>query len=144
MSPLVQVPPRVLVVDDEPAVRLQLGVVFARDERFELTGLAIDGHDAIEQAQRLRPEVILLDLVMPSLSGWEALPAILRASPRSMVLVLSALGAKDEAKPAMALGAFAYLEKSVLGPNLPQEVFAQHQRFVRALGGETVWTPTTS
>jgi DNA-binding NarL/FixJ family response regulator len=149
MSPLAQVPIsvstlRVLIVDDEPAVRRLLDAVFARDNRFEIAGLAVDGHEAIEQTQRLRPDVILLDLVMPVVSGWEALPALVRASPRSMVLVLSALGADDEAEPTLAIGAFAYLEKSLLGPDLPQEVFAQHHRFARALAGETVWSPSAS
>jgi DNA-binding NarL/FixJ family response regulator len=149
MSPLAQTPlstgtRRVLIVDDEPAVRVMLDAVFKRDDRFEIAGVAVDGREAIEQTQRLLPEVILLDLVMPGLSGWEALPAIVRASPRSMVLVLSALGAEDEADLTLAIGAFAYLEKSVLGPDLPQEVFAQHQRFARALAGETVWSPSAS
>jgi DNA-binding NarL/FixJ family response regulator len=132
---------RVLIVDDEPAVRFMLDAVFRRDDRFELAGVAVDGREAIERAGRLRPDAVLLDLVMPGLSGKEALPAILRASPRSMVLVLSALRAEDEAAGTLAVGAFAYLEKSVMGPDLPQEVFAQHQRFARALAGETVWSP---
>lgn len=132
---------RVLVVDDEPAVRTMLDAVFRRDDRFEIVGVAGDGREAIAQTARLQPDVVLLDLLMPGLSGQQALPSILRSSPRSMVLVLSALRAEDEADDTLALGAFAYLEKSIMGPGLSEEVFAQHQRFARALAGETVWSP---
>ena len=130
---------RVLVVDDEPTVRALLRAVVSRDPRFEVVGEAVDGEQAISLAEELQPDVVLLDLIMPRLGGREALPDILRVSPRSMVLVLSALSGVDEAESTFAAGAFAYLEKSVMGPGLTSEVESLYRRFRRALQGETVW-----
>lgn len=109
-------PARVLLVDDEPALRLVLRTILDRDHRFHVEAEAGDGSDAIELAERHQPDVVLLDLLMPGVSGRDALPAILSVSPRSMVVILSALSAADE-------------------------VDSLQQRFRRALGGETVWTP---
>lgn len=132
----------VLIVDDEPVVRTLLRAVIERDDRFEVAGEAMDGEEAVELAEQLQPDVVLLDLLMPRMGGREALPAILRVSPTSMVLVLSALRAVDEAETTFAAGAFAYLEKSVMGPGLAEELYSYHERFKRAVGArETVWAP---
>ncbi len=110
---------RVLVVDDEPAIRTLLRVLLARDERFELAGEAKDGVEAVAAAAELQPDVVLLDLLMPRMDGREALPELRRAAPTSMVLVLSSLSAADEAAGVEEDGAFAFLEKGVMGPGLP-------------------------
>lgn len=132
---------RVLIVDDEPALRLVLRTILDRDHRYQVEAEAGEGREAIALAERHQPDVVLLDLLMPGMGGRDALPAILSVSPRSMVVILSALSATDEAEPSFAAGAFAYLEKSLVGPRLADEIDTLQQRFRRALAGETVWTP---
>jgi DNA-binding NarL/FixJ family response regulator len=124
----------VLVVDDEPAIRTLVRMLLERADGFELAGEAADGAEGIELATRLQPDVVLLDLLMPGVDGREALPHIIRESPRSMVVVLSALSGVDEAEPSFTAGAFAYIEKSALG-RLTQELTELHDLFKRALAG---------
>lgn len=112
-------PARVLLVDDEPSIRTLLRVIIGRDERFTVVGEVADGLAAIDAAAELRPDVILLDLLMPRMDGRQALPTIREVAPDTMVLVLSSLSAADEAGPARDGGAFAFLEKGVMGPGLP-------------------------
>jgi CheY-like chemotaxis protein len=118
-------PARVLVVDDEPPIRTLLRLVLRRDERFELVGEAVDAEEAIARVADLAPDVVLLDLLMPGQHGRDALPALRAAAPDAMILVLSSLSALDEEAEAIAAGASGYLEKSVLGPRLP-DVVAEH------------------
>jgi CheY-like chemotaxis protein len=118
-------PARVLIVDDEPPIRTLLRLVLRRDERFDLVGEAVDAEEAITRTADLRPDVILLDLLMPGQHGRDALPALRAAAPDAMILVLSSLSALDEEHETLAAGAFGYLEKSLLGPRLP-DVVAEH------------------
>jgi CheY-like chemotaxis protein len=120
---------RVFVVDDEPPIRTLLRLVLRRDERFEFVGEAVDAEEAIARAADLRPDVVLLDLLMPGQHGREALPALRAAAPDAMILVLSSLSALDEEHETLAAGAFGYLEKSVLGPRLPDVVAEHHARY---------------
>jgi DNA-binding NarL/FixJ family response regulator len=74
--------PRILLVDDHPLTRDGLAALLG-DHGFDVVGQASDGHNAIELAAELRPDVILLDLSMPGLSGLEALPRLRAESRRS-------------------------------------------------------------
>lgn len=130
----------VVVIDDEPAIRTLVQMLLERAEAFELTGEATDGAEGIELVKETQPDVVLLDLLMPGVDGRQALPRIIRESPRSMVVVLSALSGVDEAGPSFARGAFAYIEKSALG-RLTEELTELRELFDRALAGETVWAP---
>lgn len=130
----------VVVVDDEPAIRTLVRMLVDRSDAFDLAGEATDGSEGIDLVRRTQPDVVLLDLLMPGTDGREALPTIIRESPRSMVVVLSALSGVDEAEPSFASGAFAYIEKSALG-RLIEEISELHALFDRALHGETVWAP---
>ncbi len=128
----------VLVVDDEPDVRLLIGLGLRDDGRFEVVAEATDGEQAVALASAHQPDIILLDLRMPGTDGREAIPRLLVVAPRSMVVVLSALQARHEASPVLALGAFAYVEKTGLGGHLPRDLGALLDEFRRALRGETV------
>ncbi|MBV8234205.1 MAG: response regulator [Acidimicrobiia bacterium] len=107
---------RVVLVDDEPDIVYLARTLFERDGRFDVVGEASDGEQAVRLAQRLRPEALLLDILMPGMDGWEALPLIRRVAPDTAVVVVSALGRRqDVAERATALGAAAYVEKAKLG-----------------------------
>jgi len=106
----------VVLVDDEPDIVFLARMLFERDGRFDIVGEALDGEEAVRLAQRLQPEAVLLDILMPGMDGWEALPLIRRVAPQTAVVVVSALGRRqDVAERATALGAAAYVEKAKLG-----------------------------
>lgn len=133
--------PSVLLVEDEADLRRLIRRRLERAGRFVIVGEAGDGVEAIELATELQPQILLLDLLMPRLDGREALPTLVQRAPRTMVVVLSALQASDEEVPAVAAGAFAYLEKTVLGSDMCDVIESLHQRFRNALDGRTAWAP---
>ena len=107
---------RVVLVDDEPDIVFLARTLFEDDGRFEVVGEARDGQEAVRLAERLQPEAVLLDILMPGMDGWEALPLIRRVAPETAVVVVSALGHRqDVAERATTLGAAAYVEKAKLG-----------------------------
>lgn len=134
----------VLLVDDEADVRLTLRTVLRGSERLEVVGEASDGKEAIERVRELDPDIVLLDLMMPEMDGREAAPVIFREHPTTMIVILSALSAADEAQRLIANGAFAYVEKSEMGPQLRQGIETLWHRFCRALEGEDVWAPRSA
>ena len=83
--------PRILVVDDHPLTRDALAKLLDQGG-FDVVGQAGDGHEAIEQARRLQPNLVLLDLSMPELDGLSALPRLREAAPDCEVVVLTASG----------------------------------------------------
>src|SRR3954462_1391768 len=106
----------VILVDDEPDIVYLARTLFERDGRFEVVGEARDGEEAVRLAQQLQPHAVLLDTLRPGMDGWEALPLIRRVAPSTAVVVVSALGRRqDVAERATALGAAAYVEKARLG-----------------------------
>lgn len=109
---------RTLVVDDDDSLRVLVRLTLQDDPRFEVVGEATNGRDAIALAQRTEPDLILLDLKMPVMDGFEALPALRQAVPDAQVVCLSMLQRSDVEKRVLALGANAFLDKS-----LPTEHF---------------------
>src|SRR5512139_1947253 len=80
---------RVLIADDNPQVRHELRTLLPLAGEIEVVGEAADGHEAIRLAQALRPEVILMDLEMPVLDGYEATRQIKAGAPSCRVVALS-------------------------------------------------------
>lgn len=101
----------VLVVDDHPVVRQGLATFLATHPDLELVGTAVDGADAVAQAQEHLPDVVLLDLVMPRLDGVEAIRQIRGASPETKVIVLTSFGDDARLFAAIKAGAAGYLLK---------------------------------
>lgn len=102
---------RLLVVDDNDAFRMLLRarVRRERDPAMRIVGEACDGHGAIDAARTLQPDVVVLDVQMPSLDGIEALPFVLEAAPQAWVLMYSANdGLRAQA---LAAGAHAWVTK---------------------------------
>ena len=132
---------RVVMVDDDLRIRTLTRMLFERSEEARVVAEAADGDQVVDLVRAANPDVVLLDLLMPRVDGRTVLPQLVREAPGTMVLVLSALSGIDEADRTFALGAFAYLEKSVVGPELPNQIKELHGLFQRALAGETVWRP---
>jgi DNA-binding NarL/FixJ family response regulator len=105
-------PIRVLVCDDVEAFRALLRYTLQEDPGIEVVGEAADGMAAIEEAERLQPDVVLLDLTMPILDGMDAIPAVLERAPSAQVVALSGWGADRVEQAALDQGAIAYVEKS--------------------------------
>ena len=98
----------ILLVDDDDDLRALLRVTLA-EQGFEIVGEARDGQEGVEQAERLQPDVILLDLSMPSVDGVTVLPRLAEVAAASPVVVLSAHA--DLQDRATALGAQGFVTK---------------------------------
>jgi DNA-binding NarL/FixJ family response regulator len=101
----------VLICDDAESMRVLLGIVVELRPGLHLVGEAGDGDEAIAEAERLQPDVVLLDLSMPKRTGLEALPEIRRVAPNTEVIVLSGFQTTMLAEEVLALGAARYIEK---------------------------------
>jgi DNA-binding NarL/FixJ family response regulator len=126
-----------LIVDDHPVVRDGLRGMFSADERFEVLGEAGDGTEAIAAAERLRPDVILMDLRMPKTDGVGAIRELARRGVAARVLVLTTYDTDSDVLPAIEAGATGYLLKDVPREDLFRAVVAAAQ-------GQTVLSPTVA
>jgi DNA-binding NarL/FixJ family response regulator len=104
-------PERILLVDDHPITRSALTALLVQ-HGFDVVGEAADGAEAIGEAGRLAPDLVLLDLSMPGLDGMEALPRLRDAAPACEVVVLTASGTEENLLGAIRAGAAGYLLKS--------------------------------
>ncbi len=104
-------PIRVLVVDDHPVVRRGIKSLLAEEDGIEVVGEAVNGREAVEQVESLNPDVILMDLVMPEMSGIEAIQRITAAHPQARILVMTSFAADDKVFPSIKAGALGYLLK---------------------------------
>jgi NarL family two-component system response regulator LiaR len=116
----------VLVVDDHAVVREGLRTFLQLQDGLEVVGEAGDGEEAVRQAEQLRPDVILMDLVMPRLDGVGAMQELRRRLPGSRVIVLTSFADDDRLLPAIQAGAAGYLLKNVQPQELAREVRAAH------------------
>jgi DNA-binding NarL/FixJ family response regulator len=109
---------RVLVVDDfEPFRRIVSSMVRERTE-LQLVGEAADGLEAVEQTQKLLPDLILLDIALPRMNGIEAARRILKLAPESKIIFLSQDSSAELAQEALRLGARGYVIKTDAGAEL--------------------------
>jgi NarL family two-component system response regulator LiaR len=106
---------RVLVVDDHLVVRTGIRALLATEPDIEVVGEARDGAEAVVEAVRLQPDVILMDLVMPHLDGIAAIEQILARQRDARILVLTSFEADDKIFPAIRAGALGYTLKD-FGP----------------------------
>lgn len=132
---------RVLVAEDSPTARALLVGILAAEAGMEVVGEAADGHQAVEMASRLEPDVITMDVQMPGIDGLEATKQIMMRSPRPIIIVSSATreGEVELSLEATRAGALLALPKPS-GPSSPQ--FASDRRqlvaMVRAMAGVKV------
>jgi two-component system, NarL family, response regulator DevR len=109
---------RVLLVDDHHIVRVGLRTVLGEDRRISVVGDAATASDALTQAVRLRPQVVLLDLRLPDRSGLEVCRLLKQYHPAPMVLCLTSFADDQTILAAIEAGADGYLLKEVDGPNI--------------------------
>ncbi|HEX2861671.1 MAG TPA: response regulator transcription factor, partial [Lacunisphaera sp.] len=104
-------PISVLLAEDHAIVRQGLRALLLADRAFTVAGEARTGREAVEQAQTLRPDVILMDIAMPVLNGLEATRQILTANPAARVIILSAHSDDEYVERMRAAGVAGFLEK---------------------------------
>jgi DNA-binding NarL/FixJ family response regulator len=125
---------RLLLVDDHPVVRAGLAGMLSAEDDLTVVGEAGDGEEAVAMAQRLRPDVVLMDLRMPRLDGATATSRILATCPDTRVLVLTTYDTDGDIVRAVESGATGYLLKDTPRAELADAVRA-------AARGETVLAP---
>ena len=109
---------RILIADDHELVRQGLRALLASRPTWEVCGEATDGVEAIEKAAELQPDVVLLDISMPRLSGLQAAALIRRESPASQIVIVSQHDPAEMLPRALEAGARGYVSKSEVGSNL--------------------------
>lgn len=109
---------RVLIADDHAILREGLRTLIRTEPGMKLVGEASDGVQVVDQARTLRPDVIVMDLVMPRKDGLEAIDEILHENPQAHILVLTSYGEEDKVYAAIKAGALGYMLKD----SLPEEL----------------------
>lgn len=117
---------RLLIVDDHLVVRRGLEQLFATVPGVEVVGVAADGRQAVAEAGRLRPDVILMDVSMPGVDGVEATRQISEAHPAFRILILTVHGDEAGIWDALRAGAAGYLFKHSDPEDLVRAVLAAH------------------
>jgi len=130
-------PIRVLLVDDHAVVREGLRTFLELQDGIEVAGEASDGVQALEQVERLRPDVVLMDLVMPKLDGVGAMRRLRSLHPDARVVVLTSFLEDEQLLPAMQAGAAGYLLKNAEPSELARAIRAAHR-------GEAIIDPTVA
>jgi NarL family two-component system response regulator LiaR len=102
----------VLIVDDHFIVRKGLLALLSESADIEVAGEAADGREAVTRAAELRPDVVLMDLMMPVLDGVAAIRTILEAQPEARILALTSAAGSEKVQEAVRAGALGYLSKS--------------------------------
>jgi two-component system, NarL family, response regulator LiaR len=116
----------VLIVDDHAVVREGLRTFLELQDGIAVVGEAGDGEEAVRQAEALRPDVVLMDLVMPRLDGVGAMRELRRRLPATRVIVLTSFAEDQRLLPAIQAGAAGYLLKNVAPSELARAVRAAH------------------
>ena len=119
-------PIRVIAVDDHQVVRGGIRYALLTYDDVELVGEAHDGEDALRLCQQARPDVVLMDLMMPGMDGVETTRAIRQHCPQVQILVLSSFHDEDLVPRAMEAGAIGYLLKGVSNQELVEAIRAAH------------------
>ena len=120
-----EAPVRVLLVDDSAEFAESARAVLAADARIEVVGVAADGAEALDLAEQLRPDLVLMDIEMPRVNGVDATRAIRDRCPDSQVVMLTGRRERDDEIGSGEAGAVGFLHKDQLGsPRLADELLA--------------------
>lgn len=124
----------IVLIDDHTLFRTGLRFLLSQEENFNVIGEATDGLMGIKLVEQLHPDVVLLDLDMPTMNGLEALPQLLNNHPNLAILILTVLEDSDNLMECMRLGARGYLLK-----NIDQEFLLSS--IYKAVDGDSVLSP---
>lgn len=128
---------QVLVVDDQSIVRKGIRALLEQVDDIDVIGEAAHGEEAVAQADKLHPDVILMDLVMPKMDGITAIRQILDRQPEIRIMALTSFVAEDQVFPAIKAGAMGYLLKD----SEPEELITAIRKVNR---GEPSLNPTVA
>jgi DNA-binding NarL/FixJ family response regulator len=118
---------RIVLVDDHEVARRALRSVLSSNPNLEVVGEAVEGREAIRKVGELRPDIVLLDISLPDISGIEAAPSIREVSPESRIIFVSQHISIPLAKDALQGGAYGYVVKSDAGLDLLAAIEAANQ-----------------
>jgi two-component system response regulator NreC len=108
----------IILADDHPVVRRGMQTLLERERDFSILGVAADGLETVRLAERLKPDVLVLDLMMPGLSGLEALRVLRERVPRTRIVILSMHSSSAFVAQALRNGAIGYVLKDSTEENL--------------------------
>lgn len=103
---------RILLVDDHEMVRIGVSAYLHAQEDMEVAGEATNGEEAVKMALELRPDIILMDMVMPVMNGAEATEAIISEWPEAKIMIVTSFLDDDKVYPALKAGAVSYILKT--------------------------------
>jgi DNA-binding NarL/FixJ family response regulator len=123
---------RIMIVDDHEVVRRGLHTLMATQAGWEVVGEAANGTEAVRRVNELKPDVVIMDVTMPVMSGLEATRLIMETAPQTKVLIFTMHDSEQMVQTALEAGARGYVLKSDAGNNLVAAVKAlsQHETFV--------------
>jgi DNA-binding NarL/FixJ family response regulator len=133
-------PLRILIVDDHAVVRRGVRALLESQPGWEVAGEATTGLEAVELAKRLQPDIVIMDLSLPTLNGLDATRQLLKESPRSEVIVLTMHHSEELARDVLQAGARGYVLKSDADENLVAAVesLRRHKPFLTSTVTEFV------
>jgi len=111
-------PVRVLIADDHSLFAEALQAILGTDARFEILALARDGRQAVELAESLHPDVVLMDISMPVMDGFQATQELRKKVPETFVLIITGSNARNDVDRARAAGAAGYVTKDRIAGEL--------------------------
>jgi DNA-binding NarL/FixJ family response regulator len=125
---------RILVVDDSEPFRHFICSMLGKRPELQIIGEASDGLEAVHKSEELQPDLILLDISLPSLNGIEAARRICKLAPKSKIVFLSQESSPDIVRGALSLGAMGYVVKAIAARDLlvAVEAVVQGKQFISA------------
>jgi two-component system, NarL family, invasion response regulator UvrY len=134
---------RILVVDDHEVVRRVICSLVSSDPALDVVCQSADGEGAVEKAEELQPDLVLLDISLPGISGIEARRRIRRVSPDSYIIFLSQHDSLQMAKDALRVGGHGYVTKMDAGAELLKAIrtVSEGKRFVSQRILSQGWKP---